>query len=64
MGTDQETLGSEERFAAYVEQLASVIGHADRRTPLHHYCLGLLAADGRKSVEPMAATTAPASVSV
>jgi len=26
--------GSEERFAAYVEELASVIGHADRVAPL------------------------------
>src|SRR6266849_1765969 len=27
------------------------------------YCVGLLAADGRKSVEPMAAVTAPAGIS-
>jgi SRSO17 transposase len=52
-----------DRFTKYMEKLTSVIGHADRRTPLHDYCLGLLAADGRKSVEPMASVTAPASVS-
>jgi SRSO17 transposase len=54
---------SESRFAAYVEGLTSVIGHADRAVPLRDYCVGLLAAPGRKSVEPMAAVTAPARVS-
>ena len=48
------------RFEAYVEQLASVIGHADRVVPLHDYCTGLLLPGERKSVEPMAALTAPA----
>ena len=52
------------RFAEYVKRLASVIGHADRTRPLEDYCVGLLAAEGRKSVEPMAAVTAPAEVSV
>src|SRR3989454_4345033 len=51
------------RFAAFVEQLTSVIGHVDRAVPLRDYCVGLLAADGRKSVEPMAAVTAPAGIS-
>src|SRR5712692_2162740 len=54
---------SESRFARYVEGLTSVIGHADRAVPLRDYCVGLLAAEGRKSVEPMAAVTAPAGVS-
>lgn len=53
---------SEARFAAYVEQLGRVLGHADRREPLHDYCLGLLLPIARKSVEPMAAVTAPAQV--
>jgi SRSO17 transposase len=53
-----------DRFAAYVEELTSVIGHADRAAPLRDYCAGLLAAEGRKSVEPMAAVTAPNRVSV
>src|SRR5262245_23552314 len=45
--------GSDERFAAYVEELASVIGHADRVGPLEAYCIGLLLPSERKSVEPM-----------
>jgi SRSO17 transposase len=48
------------RFAAYVEGLASVIGHADRCGPLRDYCTGLMLPGERKSVEPMAARTAPA----
>jgi SRSO17 transposase len=48
------------RFEAYVDALASVIGHADRTVPLHDYCAGLLLPGERKSVEPMAALTAPA----
>jgi SRSO17 transposase len=52
------------RFSAYVEGLASVIGHADRKTPLHDYCLGLMLPCDRKSVEPMAARTAPERTSV
>jgi SRSO17 transposase len=54
---------SESRFATYVEGMTSVIGHADRAVPLRDYCVGLLSAEGRKSVEPMAAVTAPAEVS-
>src|SRR5689334_18501881 len=51
---------SARRFAAYVEGLASEIGHADRVSPLHDYCTGLMLPGERKSVEPMAARTAPA----
>src|SRR6202022_4669909 len=51
---------SEARFTAYVEGLASVIGHADRTGPLRDYCTGLMLPGARKSVEPMAARTAPA----
>ena len=47
------------RFAAYVEQLVSVVGHADRAAPLRDYCTGLLMPAERKSVEPIAAITAP-----
>jgi len=54
---------SESRFVAYVEGLASVIGHADRAAPLHDYCVGLMLPGERKSVEPMAARTAPARTS-
>src|SRR6266513_1291250 len=51
---------SESRFAAYVEGLSTVIGHADRAGPLRDYCVGLMMPGERKSVEPMAAITAPA----
>ena len=58
---DQKNEGtSEERFATYVRGLASVIGHADRIGPLRDYCTGLMLPGERKSVEPMAAKTAPA----
>ena len=50
---------SESRFAAYVEGVASVIGHKDREGPLRDYCGGLLMPCERKSVEPLAAITAP-----
>jgi SRSO17 transposase len=39
--------------------LASVLGHADRVKPFEDYCVGLISAEGRKSVEPLAAVTAP-----
>ena len=54
--------GSESRFATYVEGLVSVIGHADRERPLRDYCVGLMMPCERKSVEPIAAVTAPARV--
>jgi SRSO17 transposase len=54
--------GSEVRFAAYVEALGAALGHADRQQPMHDYCLGLLMPIERKSVEPMAAVTAPGQV--
>jgi SRSO17 transposase len=50
---------SETRFARYVTGLTSVIGHADRANPLRDYCVGLMMPCARKSVEPMAAITAP-----
>lgn len=50
-------------FDAYVEALIGVIGHADRAEPLRDYCLGLMMPVARKSVEPLAAITAPARVS-
>jgi SRSO17 transposase len=54
---------SESRFAKFVDGLVSVIGHADRAGPLWDYCVGLIMPCGRKSVEPMAAVTAPERVS-
>jgi SRSO17 transposase len=53
---------SESRFSGYVEGLASVLGHADREGPLRDYCVGLVMPGERKSVEPMAAVTAPGRV--
>jgi len=55
----RERKSIESRFRGYVEGLVEVIGHADRAGPLRDYCTGLVAASGRKSVEPMAAITAP-----
>jgi SRSO17 transposase len=60
MGIIENTLDeSDKRFAAYVEGLVSVLGHADRARPLRDYCTGLVMPGERKSVEPMAAVTAP-----
>jgi SRSO17 transposase len=55
---------SASRFIKYVEGLTSVMGHAHRAASLRDYCAGLLTTEGRKSVEPLAAVTAPAEVSV
>ena len=51
------------RFEAFVDALAEVFGHADRVRPLRDYCMGLLTPAERKSVEPLAAVTAPSRVS-
>src|SRR5467141_2074829 len=51
---------SETRFAEYVAGLGSVIGHVERTRPLREYGTGLMLPGERKSVEPMAARTAPA----
>jgi len=56
----QSAQGIESRFADYVDSLVSVIGHRDRAGPLRDYCVGLVMPGARKSVEPMAAITAPA----
>ncbi|MGH6873395.1 MAG: IS701 family transposase [Aestuariivirgaceae bacterium] len=56
---DLHDKSSEARFSAYIDGLASVIGHADRVRPLRDYCVGLMLPCERKSVEPMAAATAP-----
>jgi SRSO17 transposase len=55
----KESAGSDRRFARYVDGLAAVIGHADRAGPLRDYCTGLMLPCERKSVEPIAALTAP-----
>ena len=53
----------ESRFAAFIGSLNDVIGHRDRIGPFRDYCAGLLAGCERKSVEPLAAITAPSRVS-
>ena len=55
----QENSGADVRFEAYATKLAAGLGHADRVKPFQDYCVGLLTAEGRKSVEPLAALTAP-----
>ncbi|TWB09675.1 DDE superfamily endonuclease [Nitrospirillum amazonense] len=48
-----------ERFERYLCKLQEHIGHVDRHKPLKDYCIGLLAAGGRKTAGPLAAFTAP-----
>src|SRR3712207_1829109 len=52
----------EERFAAYLDAIAAVLGHSRRAAAARAYCTGLLLPGERKSVEPMAARLAPARV--
>jgi SRSO17 transposase len=52
----------EARFAAYLDGIASVLGHASRAAAARAYCTGLLLPGERKSIEPMAARIAPARV--
>src|ERR1700731_2041145 len=58
----ERTEDSASRFARFVEELTRVIGDADRERPLNDYCAGLLASEARRSVEPIAAVTAPCEV--
>src|SRR5258708_35553176 len=48
-----------QRFAAYVERLATALGHRDRHEPLRADVTGLCLPGERKSVEPMAARVDP-----
>jgi SRSO17 transposase len=61
MGRQQPREG-EERFSAYLDELAGVMGRVSRVGPMRDYCTGLLLPGERKSVEPIAAVTAPARV--
>jgi SRSO17 transposase len=51
--------GRARRFAAYLADLASVLGDPRRYAAMINYCTGLLLPSERKSVEPIAALTAP-----
>src|SRR5918998_1757974 len=53
---------SEARFAAYLDEIGAVLGHASRAAAALAYCTGLLLPGPRKSVEPMAARIAPGRV--
>jgi len=48
-----------QRFAAYVDRLATALGHRDRHEPLRAYVTGLCLPGARKSIEPMAARVDP-----
>ena len=60
---NQQSDASAKRFSAFLDELASVIGHAARVGPMRDYCTGLLLSCERKSVEPIAAATAPTQTS-
>jgi SRSO17 transposase len=60
---DEQRSDDAERFSMYLGELANVIGHAARVGPLRDYCSGLLLPCERKSVEPIAAATAPGQTS-
>jgi SRSO17 transposase len=62
VGLVSKSQSSESRLSAYVEAIASALGHADRVVPFQSYCAGLLLPGDRKSVEPMAARVQPARV--
>jgi SRSO17 transposase len=64
MNLEQATRESLSRFESYLGELSGVIGREDRVQPLNDYCCGLLATDGRRSVEPIAAMTAPDETSI
>src|SRR3712207_2630895 len=52
----------EVRFAAYLDEIAAVLGHARRAAAARAHCTGLLLPGARKSVEPMAARIEPGRV--
>src|SRR5215211_7334340 len=54
--------GGAARFAAYLDEIAAVLGHASRVAAARAYCTGLLLPGARKSVEPMAARIEPGRV--
>lgn len=62
MGVDGE-LEMTHRLTAYLRELTTVVGHANRVRPLMDYCAGLLVTEGRRNAETMAVATKPAHVS-
>src|SRR5215204_7754293 len=61
-GRARRARSGEERLAASLDGIASVLGHASRAASARAYCTGLLLPGERRSVEPMAARLAPAQV--
>jgi SRSO17 transposase len=59
VGLESKPEGGQARFAAYVDAITMVLGHADRVTPFRSYCAGLLVPGDRKSIEPVAARVEP-----
>ncbi len=49
----------DDELELYLERLAGVLGHADRRVGLMDYCRGLMLPIKRKSIEPLAAHVDP-----
>jgi SRSO17 transposase len=62
VGLEFKARGSESRFAADVEGITSVLGHAGRVVPFRSHCAGLLLPGDRRSLEPMAARVQPGRV--
>lgn len=60
---EQRAAGSADRLARYLAHLAGALGDTRRAQPMADYCAGLLLPCERKSVEPIAAVTAPAATS-
>src|SRR5271155_923599 len=58
----QKANESNTRFEAFAAELANVLGRKGRGEQFVDYSRGLIVASGRKSVEPLAAVTAPAKV--
>lgn len=58
MGSKRSRDG-DERFSSYLDNLTGELGRASRARSMRDYCTGLLASGKRKSVEPIAAVTAP-----
>lgn len=52
-------MAPDDELEMYLERLAGVLGHADRRAGLKDYCCGLMLPIQRKSIEPLAAHIDP-----
>jgi SRSO17 transposase len=63
MQIEFDNKAQERRFEGFMGRLIAAVEHADRAEPLRAYITGLISVEGRKSVEPMAATIDPKEVS-